>query len=334
MPSSNPSTPPVLPTYGSSEGMIPVSGIDPSGTEGYFPGPHFVETQTLNIKYMRIPETGEHYPLSYTLSATPATYTTLGSIILPIIEARYSVVKDMNTYSTSGYQQNQKFAVIPKTTDPYGNSYDSTSGLGASAIGPMGEVCTQYPWYYRRPWKPFPDGDDHEVERYMIGSSWFMRSMRGPEGSSEADCEKGWGIGSYIDTPADFVAVQDWTRKRFSRTFNAIMWRDGYGTSFPNLFWWEQGLDSGMSTFFAGPTNYPMFGKYNPDDESPALIQNWVDNIGREISRREQINGVLHKVLYGLGDNFKTTKDGGPCFIRAFPNTGIFEYSVLRHDWS
>jgi len=317
MPSSNPSTPPVLPTYGNSACQIPVSGIAPSG--GNYPGPHFVQTQSMNIKYMRVPNfvpTGK----SFSLSATPITYKITSTYLLPIVEASYRVVKDMNTYSTSGCQQNQKFAVIPETTDPYGNSYDSTSGLGASAIGPMGEIVTQYDWYYRRPWKELTDT---EVDRYANGSTWFMGTYRYALGGGGTPCWDGTtGQGmSITPSAADWNKAQDFSRLN-----------DGWGDIEPRMRDWTILFPQADS---CAAENYPLQGTYNPNNESPEQIQGWVDLLGAVVAGR-LVSPSYTPLLYGLGDDFQTLLDPNnpKCAPTAFPSEGFSEYSTARHDWS
>lgn len=311
MPTSNPSIPPVFPTYGNSAGIIPVSGIAPSA--GNYPGPHFVETQSMNIKYIRVPNyvpTGK----SFSLSATPVTYKITSTYILPIIEASYRVVKDMTTYSTSGYQQNQKFAVIPETTDPYGNSYDSTSGLGASAIGPMGQIITQYGWYYRRPWNT---ATDTEVSRYANGSTWFMGTLRYAVGAGMQTCYQQGDL--YTPSAADWGKVQDYSR------LDVVWWDNS-----PRMRDWAL-----LCPIVDSPTvvNYPLGGNYNPNNESPEQIQAWIDSLGLSVAA---FGGIAGPVLYGLGSDFQTEEKwpGSVCSPDAVASEGFSEYSILRHDWS
>lgn len=130
----------------SGSGITP--GSNTSGVVSSYPGPHYVEEQSLTINYVRVPGGyGENGELD--LDSASATYTHLETKLAVIVTANYSRKKVDAIFDTSGYQQPQKFEFLGVSSDYLGQSYGS---LNASTLGPVGEIVTTQPWYYRRPW--------------------------------------------------------------------------------------------------------------------------------------------------------------------------------------
>ena len=91
---------------------------------------------------------------SLNLSSASATYLHANTILACIITANYSRKKVDAIFSTSSYQQPQKFEFLSVSTDAGGNSYGD---VNASCLGPAGDIVTTQPWYYRRPWDASSD---------------------------------------------------------------------------------------------------------------------------------------------------------------------------------
>jgi len=152
------------------------SGVNPgsntSGVVSSYPGPHYVEEQSLTINYVRVPGGyGENAGLD--LDSASATYTHLETKLAVIVTANYSRKKVDAIFDTPSYQQPQKFEFLGVSSDYLGQSYGN---LNASTLGPAGEIVTTQPWYYRRPWV---DTSDTEVvssvtcANFAIGASSF-----------------------------------------------------------------------------------------------------------------------------------------------------------------
>lgn len=152
----------------SGSGITPPTSGSPSGT---FPGPHYVEEQSLVIDYVRVPGgAGTGY---VDLDSASATFTHSETKLAVIITANYSRRKVDAIFDTSTYQQPQKFEFLGVSSDYLGQSYGS---LNASTLGPAGQIVTTQPWYYRRPWV---DTQDTEVvssvtcANFALGASSF-----------------------------------------------------------------------------------------------------------------------------------------------------------------
>jgi len=138
-------------------GMVPTSGSIPAGssTLGQYAasGPWFIETQSLDFDYVRVPR-GKFAYAETTLSSCDATMFHQSTALQVRVTARYGVEKSYDDYNTSSWVQTQKFEVIAASADASGTVYGSgIGGLGASALGPAGSVLTKQEWYNRRPWQ-------------------------------------------------------------------------------------------------------------------------------------------------------------------------------------
>lgn len=136
----------------SGSGVNPAASSSPSGA---FTGPHYVEEQSLQIQYKRVP-VADDFMMDKTLnlSAASATYLHAHTVLACIVTANYSRKRVDAIFSTSSYQQPQKFEFLSVSTDAQGNSYGD---VNASCLGPAGTIITSQPWYYRRPWDATAD---------------------------------------------------------------------------------------------------------------------------------------------------------------------------------
>lgn len=151
-----------------------VSGIVGSGTNNNFIDPSstdwFVETQTLDFEYYRIPTWASVAHLSpadmslssFGVSNGYGTAIVSGNIaqtnLLVKVTAEYKVEKQRNIgYGASSYVVPQKFTVYPQSSDHI-TSYGTVSG---NIFGPRGIVRTTQKYENRRPWET-SDTSAHE----------------------------------------------------------------------------------------------------------------------------------------------------------------------------
>tara|TARA_R110000782_G_scaffold184388_2_gene274646 strand:+ start:16074 stop:16928 length:855 start_codon:yes stop_codon:yes gene_type:complete len=112
-----------------------------------FPGPWYIETQSLNIDYFRVPGGGLS-SFDITLSSTDVVYKPiLQTHVIAVVTASYSTRVDYASYSTSAFQQPQTFSIEAASAGPNGTSYGT---LTASTLGAMGKILTDQPYYNRQ----------------------------------------------------------------------------------------------------------------------------------------------------------------------------------------
>jgi hypothetical protein len=228
----------------SGSGVAPVSGA--SGT-GVFPGPHMVEQQGLSITYARIPK-GQWKSVDLTLSGvTNSVYKINNTKLIYFVTAYYSKTKVDAIFDTSTSQKPQKFEFLSVATDYLGNSYGT---VGASALGPVGDILTSQPWYYRRLWD---DSTDSEVSESITGCSYVYAAS----GSSD-------GIPKSYDQNDIFV------------NFEKIIVSTHERGSF--MYDTEKHIDT---------ISYPHYylpGGYDPQDESLQKIIQFLDSVGNRLN--------------------------------------------------
>jgi len=154
---------------GSASGMLPVSGVL---TGSDFSGPHYIETQTMNVAYIRVP----HFNWSATdwaLSGQLPTYYNITNTILhAIVTCNVTKQKSFDVYATSGWTQPQTFAVNAASADSYGNIYGTAAEFSSTyVLGPEGSVVTEQEYYNRRPWL---EGIDSTITSSVTGYTWVM----------------------------------------------------------------------------------------------------------------------------------------------------------------
>lgn len=179
-----------------ASGVSPASGV--SGT-GALSGPFWVQEQTLQYDYVRVPM-GALSSVVLSLSSSTWTAVHTGTVIIIRAKATVSTRKSYEWFETSAYTQPQRFAIEAASADMFGNTY-CPANLQASACALSslsgtymcaGQVYTYQPWYRRRPWK---DGDA-ENNHTEIGYNYQAYNDNGPipdtQGNGAQDAEKVW----------------------------------------------------------------------------------------------------------------------------------------------
>ena len=201
-----------------SSGQAVASGPPAGSVGGSFSGPHCIEEQELTLSYFRYPtfQTQSLSPQDVSLSSTfPASNVFSGSVINTKLGVRVAasvkVVKSYDTFSTSSFQQPQKFQALAASADALGNTYGV---VPQGALGPAGQIITSQKFLNRRPWET----TDTEVSEQANGYSMVFHPSATPTGYGPttmvgfADQHDMFGKFWLMDTRlrADFPGISDW----------------------------------------------------------------------------------------------------------------------------
>tara|TARA_R100000005_G_C4948919_1_gene170290 strand:- start:33 stop:908 length:876 start_codon:yes stop_codon:yes gene_type:complete len=158
---------------GGNSNFVAASGVIGSGTLSNFAGPWYVETQTLNIDYVRVPN--EQYwnnTCNATLSGLSTTHGNIQSTkLLYTYTATYDAAVVYQNFNTSSVQQPQEFRVVAASGDPNGVAYGS---LNASTLGPMGSIITTTPYIRRTAYTSATSATQPVVSKVSTGASFGM----------------------------------------------------------------------------------------------------------------------------------------------------------------
>jgi hypothetical protein len=279
-------------------GATPVSGT-PSG----FAGPWAVETQTLSITYCRVPTVMTLASGSDTqvlsLSGNNVRTTTIKKTGLNfIINATYSLVKDYNSYSTSGHQQPQTFTILADS-DPFGNDYGTyVASSNKYNLGPAGTVVTVQPYTRRVAW----DDNLHTITNKSVNAVSFLPyTFNGAVYTGVAPIQQvfsNFNLGIFAGEPHNYTGVNP----GYLPINNALLTAD----------------------------NYPVFGGYSRAKESDARFAAWLDTVAHNVTvgRYWRTN-----ITQGVDWSFNGTN-----IVEITPNTSWFasalaEYSGDRHQY-
>ena len=152
-----------------SSGTAPVSGI----TTSAYQGPWYIEEQSLNIDYHRIPR-GSLSSTTMSLSSNSIGFRHVGTQIIAEVNAKYSTRKDWSNYNTSTAQVPQTFQILGFSADTRGNTYGT---LTASTLGPQGSIITKTPFYRRVPWN---DLSGHSEMTSSINAATYWAAKDDP----------------------------------------------------------------------------------------------------------------------------------------------------------
>jgi len=177
-------------------GVNVVSGVSGTDTATEYRGPWYIEEQSLNISYWRMPNAHLHGFQANLSSVSWSMGHTQSTSLACFIEANVVGTKDWGTYTTSSWSQPQTFKVYAASADTSGQTYGD---LTASSFGPAGEVVTKQKYYSRVPWN---DASGHsEFNHFCKGSN------------STADRRVGTSYSS-LEDPQDYPGVLHWAMKR------------------------------------------------------------------------------------------------------------------------
>jgi len=270
------------------------TGMSGTNTLGPLSGPWFIETQNLEIKYMRLPffTSGIYKP---GLSSTTATLGGTGTRLIVSIQANYAADKIDGQFATSSWTQSQRFHYIPYKTDMWGND---VGPVGPSALGGHGTIKTSHPWYYRRPWKEETDKVNHETVWGALhyGETFMMQDFNNNKEKYE---------GMVFIRPSSVNNV--WGGPNNISRYNQRM---------PPWF--------GLLDFSVvdSPAVYVIPGYFHTSKESPQLIQEMINKIGTRV-------GNTRLIAMTSGDSTENYTYTPPP-----QDVGCPSYSASRHSWT
>jgi len=235
--------------YTDPSAVLPFSGtMSPS----HLSGPWAVEEQDMTITYMRMP----HYGVcstSFGLTQPTCLYRTANTYMSVFVAATYSKKKTYDWYSTSSFQQTQKFDYSPIATDGYGISYGD---VGASGLGPNGTVTTLRPWYSRRDW-------DSTIDTEAVSACKGTRHYFKKDGQTAAT-----STNVFLDGLAPGHWGQHQTAAPTSDYQNSFQADNMFGIRGDNVL-------------------YQLAGSFSTAQENPLLIQSFVDDCGKNVTNIE-----------------------------------------------
>jgi hypothetical protein len=275
----------------------PAGSLIVSGTPSGFAGPWAVETQTLQISYVRVPtkmglvsgSDSEVYSLS---GNSVRTMEVRETGLRAIVFATYSKVKDYNTYTTSGHQQPQRFGILADA-DQFGDTYGAGLSSTTYLLGPAGTVFTSQPYMRRVAWD---DDTDVEVSAAVAGANFLVSKISDgyPTNASKVQDDFNYAIfpskaHAYIDYIAAYSIIDD----AFA------------GTSF----------------------KYPLAGKYGRSKETDARFIAWMDNVADAITHNQ-----MYRSIWLAGTDF-TVNSSGDVTTVASTLVGMDYYDKNVHQY-
>jgi len=173
----------------------PTSGV--SGV-GSLSGPFWIQEQTMDYDYARVP-LGFLSSVALSLSGATWTSTHTGTVLLVRATANVNTRKSYEWFSTSSYQQGQRFSVEAASADQFGNTYcnvtpsDCDISSFSGTYGVAGRIYTSQKWYKREPWI---DGFHTENDKTWTGYNYQAYDDGGPlpeyNGTNAVDAELVW----------------------------------------------------------------------------------------------------------------------------------------------
>ena len=265
---------PQPPAYNAS-GTTNVSGI---ATSGDHDGPWYIETQTLNIDYNRVPY-GYLSATDVSLSAAEGTYVLYGTKVLASVNATYRAKQDWGTYQTSSWEQPQKFEVLAVSSDTNGTTYGD---ITASTMGPMGNIITTQEFYRRVPWVGSTSGQV-EIDRNVVGANFYAMDLnRTPD----------WHMANPFATSSTETSAAV-NQEDFRHDFANWFAPENRRGSFNNYG------DTHLGCHFQ---SYAIAGTYATVKESLWKILQFIDDCGRHVTY-SRLFAIPTEVWYGAQNN-------------------------------
>ena len=210
---------------GGNSNFVAASGSLGSSSLSAYAGPWYVETQTLNIEYIRVPnEQFWNNTCDATLSGLSTTHSNIQTTRLHVTYVASVEAKAVSAnFTSSSVQQAQEFTVIAASGDPNGINYGA---LNASTLGPMGSIITSKPYIRRTPYTgvssqplfskvstgaSFGVYDDTPNASSMVDGTTFMTDLNwwsqygfDPIGNSSQRPEKHQGMNNIFTIPGAY----------------------------------------------------------------------------------------------------------------------------------
>jgi len=196
---------------GGNTNFVPTSGAIGTSATSALAGPWYIETQTLQIDYVRVPkESSWANSCEATLSGLTTTHAPLvNTSLLAHFTASYEAVVSYQTFSTSSVQQPQEFKIIAASGDPNGMSYGN---LTASTLGPMGTIITSKPYVRRVPYTSATSSTQPILSKVVNGANFGMVSST-CDGGTAYLTDGGGGLSAMVlDSDSYFGDLNFWAQ--------------------------------------------------------------------------------------------------------------------------
>jgi len=291
-------------------GNVTVSGLPPAsgfiGASGSFGGPHCITEQWLSVNYFRAPIYSWQpvSPRDFSLSSTVPTTTVVSGTpwktgVWAKVTANVRVGKSYDRFSTSSYQQPQKFTVLATSADANGNTYGAITQGG---LGPAGEIQTSQKFYSRRAWL----ATDEEISHTAVG--WTYNFGISSVGSTHFPMTNNW-------CNQESIFGQYWLADgRTLRKFPELNGEMSWSRIHPRNCLWDGAL----------------FGPYLAANEQGSFSRDILDTVGNGVADG---HGLFNWELAEKGTSFGRAHGDLGDFTRA-EGGAISEYDVSRHDYS
>tara|TARA_R110000824_G_scaffold91939_4_gene223345 strand:+ start:156 stop:1076 length:921 start_codon:yes stop_codon:yes gene_type:complete len=290
------------PSYSASAAGVTVpSGVLPPASVGTVPGPSkgpwAITTQSLNIEGRRMPR-GYVKTQDASLSAASGTYTFNGTWVPAIITANRSLVKSYDAYTTSSFQQGQKFEIIAQSADGDGFAYGT---VGSGCLGPFPKVVTNQEYYNRIPW------DDSLHTEFTSG----------------VECA------NFALVTSAYGNMQSHDQHEYMSESNAatFMWPLQKG-SFLNP------SDKHIITPQGGGPGYYIWGPYNTEKETMSQIISWIDSIATHLSKLPYTDKAWYYYSTGTLASIPGNVDIDHGNTVIADDTGLMNYDKSVHDFT
>lgn len=280
---------------GGNNDFTPASGTIASGVLQPLSGPWYVETQTLDIYYVRVPAENAASSVTTTLTGSQTADTATNTThVAYYAMANYDTVVQYQNYSTSSFQQPQLFEINAASGDINGVTYGN---ITASTMGAMGNIQTTQPFMRRTPYTGA--SSQPLISRQATGSNFgaFSTEVR------DSSYQIAWSA-----VPHDL-----------SQKFYDLGWWKDYGSMPGTARTGSQFAGIGGNSVPFGISTYIIPGAYATSKETLQDIQVFLRNVGLKITNTDLAS-------YPICDLQSNIFGAYPLF-----DQGFVEYDINRH---
>lgn len=280
----------------SAENFVPASGSLGSSGLSSFDGPWFIERQTLDIHYSRVPREWAA-SANVNLSSTSTDHGGVAeTLLLFYCVASYQADIVNQTFNSSSVQQPQQFTINAASGDINGITYGA---ITSATLGPMGSIITSQP-YIRR--VPYVSGSTQvSANEYVVASNFG--ALRDYVVANNT-----------ILVNAEAVDAQPYLYDMlFHKDFGCAPGTGRYGHTYN--FGYNGKPRSEIIRAYAIP------GAYSTDKESAAQIAAFIDNVASKLTTET----LFAWPIVNLEDSPQSA------VLNPAKDTGLPGYDVNRH---
>jgi hypothetical protein len=263
-------------------------------------GPWYIERQTLDIYYARVPQ-----QMNASTTVTLAAATTSNGP-MEATDIVYYAVANVNativyqTFSTSSVQQPQVFTVNAASGDINGTTYGT---ITSSTLGPMGSIITTTPYVRRTLYTGA--SNQTNFSKTAIVSNWG--ALRSP-----------------VQNPGNFAGLAFSAEAVDAQPFmyDLKFHKDGGSKPGTSKESHTYNFPGGIEASFRPFNDYQIVGAYTTTKESLAQINAFIDTVGTRMTNEQHLDWPIAEIV-----------DSG-FFAGRLPklDQGIAEYDINRHS--